>query len=175
MEAKRNDSPGRTGTAQRSRRYGIVKPTREKPVYKDPLNEFDTTGAVNTLKVSMREKGWVSENSNRGHYIDCVDYWHAEGGWKRARGYQEGESENWVDPENPDAPPGAGVRSLQNDFEGFDAIIYDTEMLKDPEARMWLIESANCDNTLASTLILVDKLARIQELRVDNCFFCSGF
>ena len=36
-----------------------MKPTREKPVFKDPLNEYDTTGSVNTLKRSMTKKGRV--------------------------------------------------------------------------------------------------------------------
>jgi hypothetical protein len=87
-------------------RYGLVKPTKLKPVYKDPLNEYDTTGAVNTLKSSMRSRGWVLANANRGHYIDAGECWVADGGWKRARAFQEGEAENWVDPSDPEGPPG---------------------------------------------------------------------
>jgi hypothetical protein len=142
-------------------------PIKTKKNYKDPLNEYDTTGGVNTLKKSMRKKGWIHENANRGHYTDCITYWLAQGGWKRARAHQEGEQEGWVDPENPGAPLEDGVKSLKEDFDGFDAIIYDIEMLKDPEARGWLIESANVDNVLSNTLILIDRYARILELRVE--------
>ena len=40
--------------------------------------------------------------------------------------------------------------------------------MNDPEARAWLIDDSNSDNNLGCVLIVVDKLDRIWELRVDN-------
>ena len=65
-------------------KLGLVEPSKTKPVYKHPFNQFDTRGGVNVLKNRMASEEWKSSIcTSRAVYIDLGWCFVALGGWKR--------------------------------------------------------------------------------------------
>jgi hypothetical protein len=129
-------------------KFGLILPTKEKPLLVHPQNVFGTRGGINALKASVREHDWTSEMcTSRAQVIDMGTYWWALGGGKRGVAVQE------IQHEEPSA------RCLRS-FDGFEAVIYEEALSEDGETIEYIVGEANSKNMLCSGMILIDKLVR---------------
>ena len=137
--------------------YAVVRPTKEKPILQYPHNTFDTEGGIQTLVDSIKEKGWRHTIcTSRAFLIDMGSFYYAIGGWKRSAAIQR------LQRDSPQLDEVSG-------FPGFESVVFQNpDLAYDGQTAKALVDDANSTNSLNTTLILIDKVLRSQELTLRS-------